>query len=93
MSETNEYVLNSEPREPKRAPPKQLRPDEAVEPQPAWVDEFNRETSEDRERKQEDENRIAAAAEAEAMRIAELKAEAARRARPWPLNMFGKRAR
>lgn len=93
VSETNEYVLNSEPREPKRAPPKQLRPEDAISPQPAWVDEFNRETSEERVRKQEDENRIAAAAEAEAKRIAALKEEAARRARPWPLNMFGKRAR
>jgi len=47
VSETNEYVLNSEPRDPEKAP---LEPTSA-EPKPAkpsgWVEEFNQETLEE----------------------------------------------
>lgn len=93
VSETNEYVLNSEPRDPNRRAPRQLRPEDAVGPQPAWIDEFNRETSEEHLRKDENDKIAIAAAETEAARIAALKAEAQRRARPWPFSLFGKRTR
>jgi serine/threonine protein kinase len=48
VSETNEYVLNSEPRDVK---PKSRNPAQPskVNSQPSWVQEFNRETSEARD--------------------------------------------
>lgn len=45
VSETNEYVLNSEPRAVKELPPLPL-PMKKVNSKPEWAEEFNRETSE-----------------------------------------------
>jgi len=45
VSETNEYVLNSQPRAAKDQPPLPL-PVDKVNSKPEWADEFNRETSE-----------------------------------------------
>jgi serine/threonine protein kinase len=49
VNETNEYVLNSEPREPQK--PRETVSNPISEPRksPAWVNEFNAETSEARE--------------------------------------------
>ncbi len=45
VSETNEYVLNSQPRAAKDQPPMPT-PVDRVNSKPEWADEFNRETSE-----------------------------------------------
>jgi hypothetical protein len=47
VSETNEYVLNSQPRDAARKPFRGVpRPDGETKASPDWADEFNRETSE-----------------------------------------------
>lgn len=47
VSETNEYVMNSEPREAVKKPVRAVpRPDEKAKAAPEWIEEFNRETSE-----------------------------------------------
>lgn len=60
ISETNEYVLNSQPRDVARKTRKEaLRPLKANNSEPLWADEFNRETSEVRaQEKAEDTNII-----------------------------------
>ena len=45
VSETNEYVLNSQPREPKKAPAPVAPVQPKVVSTPGWVDEFNEETT------------------------------------------------
>ena len=47
VSETNEYVLNSQPRDGARKPVRGIpRPDDKTKASPAWAEEFNRETTE-----------------------------------------------
>lgn len=61
VTETNEYVLNSEPRNAVTTPTRGVpRPDEKVTSSPKWAEEFNRETSEARTRSKNPRPKVAA---------------------------------
>lgn len=83
VSETNEYVLNSEPRDAKQAP----LPPKSVEPQPGkglgWVDEFNQETTETLEEQRAIQKTVAELEERKAQRQAELEMAAWRKKNRW----------
>ncbi|MDP5086741.1 MAG: serine/threonine protein kinase [Yoonia sp.] len=83
VSETNEYVFNSQPRDPKNAQktPDQTKPT-PLRP-PGWVEEFNRETSEALE--DQLAKRLAAA---EAAIEAQEKAEVPETQWRWPFRIF-----
>lgn len=87
VSETNEYVLNSEPREPKPAPLalKPVKP--KVVSTPGWVDDFNDETTETLEEQRAVQKTVAELA----ARKAEREAAERRRKQWWRLGFLQKR--
>lgn len=89
VSETNEYVLNSEPREPKPAPKALREVESPSKPKPGWVDEFNRETSETLE---EQQAMKIAMAEVAALKAKEEAAAAAAKSKWWRFG-FGQKSK
>ena len=89
VSETNEYVLNSEPREPKK-PVLKMQPVEPERPKvvakPGWADEFNEGTTETIEERRAVERTVAELA----ARKAEREAAERRKKQWWRLGFFQK---
>ncbi len=83
VSETNEYVYNSMPRDPEPSRNSQPLEEREQSKQPGWVEEFNRETSEALEGQKD--ARIAAA---EAAIEAQQESEVVESRRRWPFRIF-----
>ncbi len=91
VTETNEYVLNSQPREPVTQPVGLAQKATEAAQLPSWVDEFNRETSEGDEQKTEVERLAAMAQAAEAEKVDMLTEQSKRKKSRWPLSLFKSR--
>ncbi len=84
VSETNEYVLNSEPREPKEAPLTLKSVEPKISSAPRWAEEFNEETTETLEERRAVEKTVAELA----ARKAEREAAERRRKQWWRLGFL-----
>lgn len=83
VSETNEYVFNSQPRDPNAKPNSEPLTQKVQEKPPGWIEEFNRETSEALDG-QKDPRIAEAEAAIEVLRRSEV-TESRRR---WPFRIF-----
>ncbi|MEJ8562230.1 hypothetical protein QTO30_13990 [Yoonia sp. GPGPB17] len=90
VSETNEYVLNSQPREPQKAPQQVKSVDPEITTSPGWVDEFNQETTETLEEQRAIKKAVAELEAKKAERLAEQERAAWKKKNWWRVGFLKK---